>query len=158
MEKGLLSARYPQGGMHGYFPSLTRGPHCAGLAIRLDVVADAESLDEFAVFVDVAVLDVLQKTATLTDKHHESTLRVLVLLVHLQMLGQVANTLGQDGHLHLGTTRVVRVLAEFGHEFSRALLADAQLVSHLSTFLFGAYAPPSAASTFWGKQTLLAFS
>ena len=79
--------------------------------LELDVVADTELLDELAVLLDVALLDVLQHTAALTDEHHEAATGVVVLLVRLQVLGEVADALREDGDLNLGGTGVLIVLA-----------------------------------------------
>ena len=86
------------------------------------------------VFLDVAVLDVLQEAAALADEHHEATLRVLVLLVHLQVLGEVADALREDGDLHFGAAGIALALAELLDELRGALLRDAELVGHGSTF------------------------
>lgn len=104
--------------------------------MTLDVVADTELLDELAVLLDVALLDVLQHTAALTDEHHEAATGVVVLLVRLQVLGEVADALREDGDLNLGGTGVLIVLAELLDEFRGALLGDAELAGHSwSTFL-----------------------
>ena len=100
----------------------------------LDVVADAELLDECAVVVDVLLLDVLKQTATLTDEHHEATTSVVVLLMLLKVLGEVADTLRKNCDLNLSAAGVMLVLAELGDELCGALLADAVLVCHCSTF------------------------
>lgn len=71
----------------------------------LDVVANTELLDECAVLFDVALLDVLQEAATLTNELHQATTGVIVLLVGLQMLGKIANALGEDSDLDLGGAR-----------------------------------------------------
>ena len=100
----------------------------------LDVVTNAELLDKGAVLVDVLTLDVLQKATTLTDEHHQTATGVVVLLVNLQVLGEVADALGEDCDLDLGATGIMLVLAKLGDEFCGALLGDAVLVSHGSTF------------------------
>ena len=112
--------------------------------MTLDVVADTELLDELAVLLDVALLDVLQHTAALTDEHHEAATGVVVLLVRLQVLGEVADALREDGDLNLGGTGVLIVLAELLDEFRGALLGDAELAGHnWSTFLSGGLPPSS---------------
>ena len=108
-------------------------PAEAGLGskvVRLDVVADAQAFDENAVLLDVAVLDVLQQTAALTDEHHEATASVVVLLVNLQMLGEVADALGKNCHLHLGAAGVVLVFAILFDELCYALFGNAVPVGH----------------------------
>ena len=47
----------------------------------LDVVADAQSLDELTVLDDVVLLDVGEKTTTTADEHEQATTGVEVLLV-----------------------------------------------------------------------------
>ena len=96
----------------------------------LDVVADTELLDESAVLFDVAILDVLQHAAALTDEHHETTTGVVVLHVGLEMLGEVADALGQDSDLNLCAAGIALALAELLDELCGALFADAELGSH----------------------------
>ena len=80
----------------------------------LDVVANAELLDELTVLIDVVLLDVGEETTTLTDEHEQTTAGVEVLLVGLHVLGQLLDALGQDGDLNLGVAGVLGVLAELG--------------------------------------------
>ena len=75
----------------------------SGLSL-LDIVADAELLNKSSVLLDVAILNILQKATALTDEHHKSSARMVILLVHLQMLGKVADALRKDRNLHLGAT------------------------------------------------------
>ena len=66
------------------------------------VPLDTKLLDENAVTLEVLLLQVVEQTPALTDELHESLPRVMVLGVGLEMLGQVADALAQDCHLHLG--------------------------------------------------------
>lgn len=98
----------------------------------LDVVADAQSLDELTVLDDVALLDVGEKTTTTTDEHEQTTTGVEVLLVGLHVLGQLLDALGQDGNLNLGVTGVDRGVTELGSQLRLALFGN----SHCFTFRF----------------------
>ena len=100
----------------------------------LDVVANAELLDELTVLIDVVLLDVGEETTTLTDEHEQATTGVEVLLVGLHVLGQLLDALGQDGDLNLGVAGVLGVLAELGGELRLALLGN----RHDFTFLVAA--------------------
>lgn len=97
----------------------------------LDVVANAELLDELTVLIDVVLLDVGEETTTLTDEHEQTTTGVEVLLVGLHVLGQLLDALGQDGDLNLGVAGVLGVLAELSGELRFALLGN----RHDFTFL-----------------------
>ena len=115
----------------------------------LDVVANAELLDERAVLFDVAVLDVLQQATTLTDELHEATASVVVLLVLLQVLGEVLDAVRHDGDLNLGGTGIAFALAVLGDEGLDSLFVDRTSgCSHCSTFLGtqGAIARPLRAA------------
>ena len=70
----------------------------------LDVVADAELLNQFTVCFDIAILDVLEKAAALTDEHHKTTTGVVILLVLFEMFGEVADTFGEDCDLNVRST------------------------------------------------------
>src|SRR5262245_33319066 len=64
--------------------------------------------DDRAVPLDVLASQVLQQPASATDQHQETTAAVMVLLVHLEVLREVADPLGQDRDLDLGGARVTR--------------------------------------------------
>ena len=70
----------------------------------LDIVADAQSLDELTVLDDVVLLDVGEKTTTTANEHEQATTGVVILRVLLQVLGQVVDPFSQKGDLHLGRT------------------------------------------------------
>ena len=78
----------------------------------LDVVADAQSLDELTVLDDVVLLDVGEKTTTTADEHEQATTGVEVLLMGLHVLGQLLDALAQDGDLNLGVAGVDRGVTE----------------------------------------------
>ncbi len=96
----------------------------------LDVVANTELLDECAVLFDVALLDVLQEAATLTNELHQATTRMVVLCVGPEVLGEVADALAENCNLDLDGAGIVGVLAEFCDELSGTLLGDAQFICH----------------------------
>ena len=58
----------------------------------------------------------------------------MILLVGLQVLGEVADALGEDCDLNLCGTGVVIGLAVFLDEFGGLLLRNAELCCHFSTF------------------------
>ena len=99
----------------------------------LDVVADAQSLNELTVLDDVVLLDIGEKTTTAADEHKQTTTGVEVLLVALHVLGELLDALGEDGNLNLGVTSVDGGVAELSGELGLALLGN----SHVSPFVYG---------------------
>src|SRR5690554_4026063 len=65
------------------------------------LAAQAETLDERAVTVDVHVGKVAEQTAALSYQQEQSTTRVVVVLVLLEVFREVLDALAQHGHLHL---------------------------------------------------------
>ena len=111
-------------------------PAEAGSMQDLDVVANAELLDESAVVINVAILDVLEQTTTLTDELHEATTGVVVLLVLLEVLGEVLNAVRHDGDLNLGGTGIAFAFAVLSDEGLDGLFVNGTSgCSHCSTFL-----------------------
>lgn len=100
----------------------TQKPARCGLKVTLDVVANTELLDEFAVFEDVAVLDVDEQATTLTNEHEQTAARMVILGVLFEVLGEVADALGEDRDLNFSATRILSILAIFGDELCGALL------------------------------------
>ncbi len=69
-------------------------------AIRVKALAaEAEFGDQLAVALDVDALDVVEHPATATDQHQQATTAVVIFLVHLEMLGQVRDSVGQQRNL-----------------------------------------------------------
>lgn len=101
----------------------------------LDVVADAELLDELTILKNVTILDVNQQAATFTNEHEQTAAGVVILRVLFEVLGEVADAFGQDRDLNLCTAGVLSVLAVFSNELLRAFFGDTIFVCHHSTFL-----------------------
>ena len=64
------------------------------------LLAEAEPCDQFAIPVNVAVIEVPQLPAPLANKLEKATTRVIVVLVRLQVRGEVLYPLREDGHLN----------------------------------------------------------
>ena len=60
----------------------------------------------------------------------QATARVVILLVDLDVLGELANVLGEDCDLDLGGTRIVGILAKLLDELGLAFLGDCHVTSH----------------------------
>jgi hypothetical protein len=69
---------------------------------RLELPAQAEVGDELAVAVEIFVLKIAQKAPALTDLHQQAAAAVVILLVDLQVLGQLVDRRGEDCDLHVG--------------------------------------------------------
>src|SRR3954454_24887955 len=87
---------------------------------RVALAAESETLDERAVARDVDVLEVAEQTTALTDHEEQTTTRVVVVLVLLQVLCEVFDALRQHRDLHLGGSGVTGV---------RRVLFDDRLLS-----------------------------
>ena len=62
--------------------------------------------DEAAIPLDILVPEVLEKPPALADHHQQASPAVMVFLIDLQMLGEMADALGEQRNLNLGRTRV----------------------------------------------------
>src|SRR4051794_30191477 len=70
------------------------------------LAAQAEALNQLLVAADILALQVVEQAAALTDHDQETTTAVEVLLVGLEVFGQVADALGQDGDLDFRRTGI----------------------------------------------------
>lgn len=62
--------------------------------------------------VDVRVMQVIEQTAALADHHQQSAARTVILVVALQVPGQMVDALGQQRDLHVRRTGVLFVQFE----------------------------------------------
>jgi hypothetical protein len=89
---------------------------------RLDF-ANAKSRDEFAVLDNILVSQISLESSALTDKHEETSATVEVLLVGLQVIGDLQDSSLKNSDLHLRRTRV----ALSGGEVRDRLLLDVRI-------------------------------
>ncbi len=85
------------------------------------LLTDAEARDDLAVALDVGLADVVQKTTTTTHELEQTTTRVVVLLVRLEVRREVDDPLGQQCNLHFGRSRVAVGGAELFDDFGFAV-------------------------------------
>lgn len=74
------------------------------------LLAQAKLLDERSVAFEILLHEVVQQTSSLSDQHEQSTARVMIVLVGLEVLCEVVDTLGEYGNLNLGCSGIVLVL------------------------------------------------
>ena len=91
------------------------------------LLSQSELADDRTVTLDVSLLQIVQKVSSVTDHLLQTAAAVEVLLVGLQVLGQVVDTVGEDRDLNLGRTGVSFV--------SCVLLNDAELFFFLHGFI-----------------------
>ena len=77
----------------------------------------AEALDERTVTRDISVFQVREQTLTTTDQGHQATAGVVIVLVHLEVFGQIQDALGEHRDLHLGRTGISFPGRVFLHDF-----------------------------------------
>src|SRR5919107_4398380 len=68
--------------------------------------AQAETLDDRAVALDLGLLQVVQQPAALAHEEQQPATAVVVVLVHLEVLGEVGDAVAEQRDLHLGGTGV----------------------------------------------------
>ena len=69
-----------------------------------------EALDELLVAVVICALEVIEQTSALADDAHQAASRVMILLVELEVLGELGEPLRQQGYLDLGRSRICLAL------------------------------------------------
>jgi hypothetical protein len=73
------------------------------------LLADSELLNHSLVALGVILLEVVEQTTTPADHHEKAATRRMVLLVRLEMLIQLPDSLGEQSNLDLRTAGVGRV-------------------------------------------------
>lgn len=66
----------------------------------------AEGFDEFLVAGGIDFFEVVEEAAAVGDEFHQAAAAVHILLVGFEVLGEVGDTLGQDGDLDFGRAGV----------------------------------------------------
>jgi hypothetical protein len=74
--------------------------------------SQAQLLDDASVSLDVGLCQVIQQPSSLSYKHQKPPAGVVIFLVSLEVLGEVIDSLGEDGNLHFGGPGVPFLLPE----------------------------------------------
>ena len=81
------------------------------------LLAELELLGDGQIPVVGGALEVVEQPAALADHDQKTTPGAVILLVGLKVLGQVIDTLGEQGDLHVGRTGILRVDLVVGDNF-----------------------------------------
>ena len=73
------------------------------------LLSQAELANDRAVTLDIVLLQVVQQTSSVTDHLLQTAAAVEILLVSLEVLGQVSDAVGQNSNLYFGRTGVALV-------------------------------------------------
>src|SRR5688500_11753335 len=99
---------------------------------ELQLTAQPQLVDDVLVARAVLLLEVVEQATTLPDHDQQAATRVEILLVRLQMLGQILDPFGQESHLHLRCAGVLAAIAVFLDQFLLAISRDRHRVSPCS--------------------------
>ena len=77
--------------------------------ISQGLFADAELPNDRLIALGIVSFEIVEQATPLADQHEQAAARAVVLLVRLEVVGQLANAFTDDGDLNLGTPRVSRV-------------------------------------------------
>src|SRR5436190_9515536 len=81
------------------------------------LLPETQLLDQAVVALDVLRLEVREQAAALVDHRQQAAARMVVLVVLLEVLGQVADALGEDRDLDFGGAGVALGLGVAGNDF-----------------------------------------
>jgi hypothetical protein len=73
------------------------------------LLPDAKLPNDRLIALGIVSFEVVEQATPLADQHEQAAARAVVLLVRLEVVGQLANAFTDDGDLNLGTPRVSRV-------------------------------------------------
>ena len=98
---------------------------------RKQSLADVQLRNDGTVALDVLLGQVVEQAAALTDHLVHAKTAVVVIGMTLQVLGELADTLGKNGDLDFGRTGVVLVGGVLADNFGLFLFGDHGVVSFL---------------------------
>ena len=107
------------------------------MAPSVKLFTDVELLNKRTISIDVLGLQIVKKTTSLTYHLVETASGVVILLVVLQMLGELLNPCGKESYLYFGGTGIFRILTELGNDCCLLLFTD-----HFRVLRFMIYAVP----------------
>ena len=101
-----------------------RSDNCKTLIPKKKLLSDSASFDDGTVSFDVILEKVVQELSSLTDHLLHTSAGVVVLGVVLKVLGELADSLGEDSDLYFGRAGVAFVYCEFLNDVLLSVLCD----------------------------------
>jgi len=83
-----------------------------------ELATQAEAFDQGLVARKIAILQIAEQALALIDQLQQATAGMVILLVLLEMTGEVVDASGQQGHLDFGGTGVVRNSTEISNDLA----------------------------------------
>jgi len=90
---------------------------CSRKAPQKKLLTQIELLSDCLITVDVSCVEVIQQTAALADHQEQAATGTMVLLVYLQVFGEMVDALREQGNLHIRRTRIPLVQLEISDRF-----------------------------------------
>jgi len=81
------------------------------------LMTQLELLGDGLITADIRIMQIIEQTPALPDHHQQPATRTMVLVVALQVAGQVVNPLGQQRYLDVRRTSVLLVQLELVNRF-----------------------------------------
>src|SRR5690606_15758986 len=81
------------------------------------LLAQTQLLDQGVVALHVLALEIIKQRTALVDHGQQAAARMVVLVVLLEVLGQVADPLGKDRDLHFRRTGIARCTSVVRNDF-----------------------------------------
>jgi hypothetical protein len=78
----------------------------AGALSQTGLSAQAQVIDDGAVSLNVVAPYIIEETAAAADQHQQPATRMVILLVGLQVLGEILNAMGKQAYLDFGASGV----------------------------------------------------
>lgn len=94
---------------------------------------NVQLFDQRAIFRMIRSIEVVEQSSAATDQGQQPASAAMVLGVHLEMLGQIRDPLGQHRDLQLGRTRIRLVATEFLDQLSFAFSGNRHAQSTIET-------------------------
>jgi hypothetical protein len=73
------------------------------------LLADTERLDDSPVTIDILGFEIIEEPPPLANQHEQAPPRMVVLVMDLEVLGKIRDSLREERDLNLGRARVTRL-------------------------------------------------
>lgn len=112
------------GGADVVWSGVVQCGHASVLRVIPGLLAQTKLLDESSIPFEILLHQVVEQSPALAYKHEQSSSRVMIMLVQLQVAGEVVDSLGENRDLDFSCPGVLLVLAVCLDEPSSVFLGE----------------------------------